>query len=383
MAGKRLSPWKVVAFVSFMLLAPSLAFMRPVACNAMSMDVTPGDSPVLMLSGEIVRGDAEKVRRILDRETGNIDGGVIYFDSPGGDYEEALRLGEAIFEKGWTTRVSRGSTCLSACAFAFLGGKFYGASGGWGVAREVEAGATLGFTSFAGDQGRLGDGKSAGRRMPEWRFYAYASKLGIKPEVITLILSRKGGLLPVNTPALLGALGIKTTDFPNPRQSVSGPEAIQLMVKMLSAQSNDWEFNPRAMDITRLDFRRDMLARLAESDQSEKYPEIKAAITAAIQSRNKKEVDRVYNMMEALGAAPAEPDGKIIKVEGLDNIHYYKSRIAYVFQNNNGSDLSLSYVVCPENTFFANQGCEIKSPEKLGIYYDLYPADKPLWEVRR
>lgn len=45
-------------------------------------------------------------------------------------YKKSDRVLNVIFKKGWTTRVEKGKACMSACAFAFLGGRFFGASRG-------------------------------------------------------------------------------------------------------------------------------------------------------------------------------------------------------------------------------------------------------------
>lgn len=47
---------------------------------------------------------------------------VVSFDSPGGDIEAAIALGRAIRKHGAGTVVRQGSSCASACVYAFAGG---------------------------------------------------------------------------------------------------------------------------------------------------------------------------------------------------------------------------------------------------------------------
>jgi hypothetical protein len=75
----------------------------------------------------------------IRRVRGTVDSATIEFDSPGGSLIGGMVLGRAIRAYGFTTRVSEGRECASACAIAFLGG----------VSRYVSGDGKLGVHQFA------------------------------------------------------------------------------------------------------------------------------------------------------------------------------------------------------------------------------------------
>ena len=74
------------------------------------------------IEGPIENGDANRLDEITSHFR-EFDEVVISFDSPGGSYAEALRIGDLIFGRDFTTFVGMHDECLSACAIAFLGGR--------------------------------------------------------------------------------------------------------------------------------------------------------------------------------------------------------------------------------------------------------------------
>ncbi len=79
---------------------------------------------------------------------------VIYLDSVGGSLLEGVLLGKELRERRIVSHVSGGSRCLSACAFAFLGGTFQYAVAS-GPMREIEWGAELGFHGFSANSDKV------------------------------------------------------------------------------------------------------------------------------------------------------------------------------------------------------------------------------------
>jgi hypothetical protein len=70
---------------------------------------------------------------------------VIYLNSPGGNLREGMRLGKFFFENKIETVVETKTTCASACALAFLGGR----DGDTGRPHRTKASnGGLGFHSF-------------------------------------------------------------------------------------------------------------------------------------------------------------------------------------------------------------------------------------------
>jgi len=76
------------------------------------------DRRVLIVSGEFTPGIAEAVERSL---AANPSVGIVVFESPGGDIEEALRIGLAIKQDGLETGVA--TVCASACPYSFIAGR--------------------------------------------------------------------------------------------------------------------------------------------------------------------------------------------------------------------------------------------------------------------
>ena len=70
------------------------------------------------LSGEINEGDFERLKTALPE----VRGGTLCLDSPGGSYEEALRVAEFVHENGIATLIDQGQHCYSACALIFMAG---------------------------------------------------------------------------------------------------------------------------------------------------------------------------------------------------------------------------------------------------------------------
>jgi hypothetical protein len=109
-----------------------------------------GNIEWLVADGEITADTPKEFRRFIATDGGVSQGArlEIYLNSPGGNLIGALQLGEEIREFGFGTRVARtvpagqpslygGESetdgpghCYSACAFAFLGGKWRIANGG-------------------------------------------------------------------------------------------------------------------------------------------------------------------------------------------------------------------------------------------------------------
>jgi hypothetical protein len=91
-----------------------------------------GGVSVVLASGEIVAGDADRLAAFL---TGRpVSGATVVLDSPGGDLVEGMVLGALIRQQRLGTRILSGDECASACVFSFVGG----------VVREVDNGARLG-----------------------------------------------------------------------------------------------------------------------------------------------------------------------------------------------------------------------------------------------
>lgn len=92
---------------------------------------TSGRISHLELDGKIGPDSTEMLRRIISNlpqcistETGNRVSLSIYMNSSGGFLSDGFKLGELIRKEQMTTELVKGQTCASACAIAFIGGKY-------------------------------------------------------------------------------------------------------------------------------------------------------------------------------------------------------------------------------------------------------------------
>ena len=112
--------------------------------------------PHIHYTGPVMEGDAAGLASLFDEvlecdisalpaEGGNC--AVVTLSSPGGNYIEGLKLALLLRDRAVATVVEAGSSCYSACAFAFLGGSGFSSQAGVGAYndRMVEPRATLGF----------------------------------------------------------------------------------------------------------------------------------------------------------------------------------------------------------------------------------------------
>jgi hypothetical protein len=98
------------------------------------------------LQGPISDGDFAALREAFNRRS-PIDpldqrAGGLCLNSPGGSYDEALKISELLYERGIATVVEDGAECYSACAIIFMAGT---APHHLLPLRRLSAGGILGF----------------------------------------------------------------------------------------------------------------------------------------------------------------------------------------------------------------------------------------------
>lgn len=114
-----------------LLLVLAVVFAAVQPASALSIDRRAGaQGAVLLLSGEFVDGDANRVLAAVAREPVM----EVQLASPGGNMKAGLDVGLTLRANQVATRVAAGRECASACFFAFLGG----------VVRSVDRGGKLG-----------------------------------------------------------------------------------------------------------------------------------------------------------------------------------------------------------------------------------------------
>lgn len=89
---------------------------------ASEISILPDQNNSFLLSGEIQKGDAERLAKALMLVNSNSLGAVLSLDSPGGDVEESLHIASLVKALHLNIIVAGGGTCASACFFIFLAG---------------------------------------------------------------------------------------------------------------------------------------------------------------------------------------------------------------------------------------------------------------------
>lgn len=131
---------RVVFFLSILAQAYQLSFASEISFPLSDQ------SNIILLSGEIQKGDAEKLAKaaMLLVNPFYPNGGVLFLDSPGGDIEESLKIASLVKALHLNTIVAGRRTlayvdkshdqsisesplhheiCASACFFIFLAGE--------------------------------------------------------------------------------------------------------------------------------------------------------------------------------------------------------------------------------------------------------------------
>lgn len=86
-----------------------------------------GYKPVIEVTGRIVNGDSDKFLAVIGKHRR----GIVIMEGPGGDVDDALRIGVTIAARGFATYVRPVKACHSGCALMWLVGKdrYIGKSG--------------------------------------------------------------------------------------------------------------------------------------------------------------------------------------------------------------------------------------------------------------
>ncbi|MBT52384.1 MAG: hypothetical protein CMF72_03090 [Mameliella sp.] len=113
------------------------------------------------LTGEIAAGDLDKIRA-LDIRSFASGTRPLCLDSTGGSFSEAIQIADYLYDRGIPTAVDDGATCLSSCAFAFLGGSAPGTDRQPEPNKSLHLNAELGFGSLARvlDASQYADGEA-------------------------------------------------------------------------------------------------------------------------------------------------------------------------------------------------------------------------------
>ncbi len=143
----------LLIFVSLSLAMPAFAMTLTVEQRSPARTEVAPVRPiyVIRMTGMIERGDADALRKVLERvqasTTVGPDGTLtnVELSSSGGDVFEGVTIGYMFREFSAGTLVRANDVCFSACALAFLGGSALQTAGVPGAWRNIEPGGQVGF----------------------------------------------------------------------------------------------------------------------------------------------------------------------------------------------------------------------------------------------
>lgn len=153
---------RIVSHFQFIFAVLLFTKLMTAPANALEFDIVSNggncnDCNWIVATGQLESGDVERFEKVLKQEYYTVNphrtGNIIMFDSPGGSLSAGINLGKKIRELGFAVGIGKTTptpntswfelspgNCISACAYAFLGGKYryFG----------EEEGSCLGFHQF-------------------------------------------------------------------------------------------------------------------------------------------------------------------------------------------------------------------------------------------
>jgi hypothetical protein len=107
------------------MIVASSAFSADIGYLSGHGDQRVSDHEHVIITGEIVGGDTDKLRKALTQLTPDPShrvNPIVILDSPGGNVPIALEMGRSLRDSSAWTIVDRGGSCSSSCVFLLAGG---------------------------------------------------------------------------------------------------------------------------------------------------------------------------------------------------------------------------------------------------------------------
>lgn len=99
----------------------------------------------ILLKGKIVKGDVKKITSLIGDHSKQNEHIRIILDSPGGNFEEAIKIALLLHKKYISTYIPADSKCLSSCSIIFMAGSQHNGDGNRILRRTIHPTAVLGF----------------------------------------------------------------------------------------------------------------------------------------------------------------------------------------------------------------------------------------------
>ena len=184
-------------------------------------DVPQGSPPALLLRGEIVVGDFDRLAEALDIVGSRRGLASLDVDSPGGNILEADRLATLIRRQGYAVSVAENEECASACFLLFAASRH----------RAAAPGARIGVhsASMFGDENLL--------TLDVTAFMAReAATFGVPPSVLGRMITTVPSDMAWLTDDELRQMGVAREDTP---KLVQAPEREPVVVETPSARRDE------------------------------------------------------------------------------------------------------------------------------------------------
>ena len=180
----------VLAAALTLALAAGLPALPASAMAIAVREVPNTDVTAVWLTGQIEANDAQAFHETVK----DVPKAIVFLEGPGGVTVEGLAIGNEIRERRFTTMVSAGRTCMSACALAWLGG----------VNLAMADSARVGFHATFVEVGDEKVTSSVGNAIVG----AYMARLGVPDATIAWMSKADPESISTLTPAVAQSLGM-------------------------------------------------------------------------------------------------------------------------------------------------------------------------------
>jgi hypothetical protein len=293
--------------------------------------VPPPPLPRLRVTGMIETGDADKLRAVLEK-LAVLPGvradrplGIVELSSIGGNLTEGFEIGALLRHFRMVAVVRKGDICLSSCALALLGGTFHPAAASAGAC-NVEIGAKVAFHSFFLNRHGLrevtADDPVASRlqgfadaRGGAAMLMRYAGDMGLQPTLVANMIGRPvEDMQYLETAGQFAAFRLCPIGLRRPATTLE-VQARNVCVNSVGAVSPAPVLDVQAIPAHQA--KSHLLARLQVNVQAAKpRGRLAAQLASASTLRDRDEIDRLYDDLQAAGVALPDIVGPTFEVAG-------------------------------------------------------------------
>jgi hypothetical protein len=197
-----------MSLLNFRLRVLSLILFAPAISAAATISVVErGDYkyPIISIRGEITNADGDR----FSTTASQYSNALVEMDSPGGSLLSSMQIGTIIRLRAFNTLVRNGSTCASACAYAWLAG----------IERFAEPEAKIGFhAAYVVNQG-VAKETGVGNAL----LGSYLSRIALSDAAIVYFTSAAPQEMNWLTGQTANRLGLNLQNYSSVRKTPSAP----------------------------------------------------------------------------------------------------------------------------------------------------------------